>query len=234
MRKWTVLSFFFLTSSLFWAQNKKELSEEKLISHTVTTGETVLGISKHYGVDPSLIYRTNSFALDSIKQGMVLTFPISKITANSVEKAVVLQEVESFKPPERVLILDAEEEQRVLISNSEIVNYKVQSGETLYGLSKKFVCTVDELKSLNPQLATKGLQSGQVLKVPIQKGTLVENTDVKAIKTGQTIEHIVQPNETLYGLSKRYGISVANIQKQNKLVLVNGLQVNQTLLLTIN
>lgn len=222
----SVLLFFFLTP-LFWAQDKKEIIEFTTVSHTVVSGETVLQISKHYGVDPSVVYRNNRFALDSIKQGMVLTFPTPKATASAQSVAVVLEE----KIPNQAVVPIAEEKdlKRAAANVGERV-HKVQSGETLYGLSKKYVCTVDELTKLNPQLKQSELKVGQVIAVPVH-GTVVESP---SYKTGETIKHVVQPKETLYGLSKRYGVSVAAIQNQNQAILKKGLQVNQVLSITIN
>lgn len=222
----SVLLFFFLTP-LFWAQDKKEIIEFTAVSHTVVSGETVLQISKHYGVDPSVVYRNNRFALDSIKQGMVLTFPTPKATASSKNVAVVLEEM---IPNQEVVSTVEEKNLKMTVANVTEKVHKVQSGETLYGLSKKYVCTVEEIKKLNPQLNQSELQIGQVLAIPV-RGTVVESS---SYKQGETIKHVVQPKETLYGLSKRYGVSVAAIQNQNQGILKKGLQVNQILLITIN
>ena len=46
--------------------------------------------------------------------------------------------------------------------------YKVRKGETLYGLSRKFNTTVDDLIALNPVLKDAGLNKGQVIKIPLQ------------------------------------------------------------------
>lgn len=222
----SVLLFFFLTS-LFWAQDKKEIIEFTTVSHTVVSGETVLHISKQYGVDPSVVYRNNRFALDSIKQGMVLTFPMPKATVSSKSVAVVLEEM---IPNHAVVPVEEERKLKNADSNESEKFHQVQSGETLYGLSKKYVCTVEELKKMNPQLNQSELQIGQVLSIPVH-GTVVESP---VYKSGETIKHVVQPGETLYGLSKKYGVSIAAIQNQNQAILKKGLQVNQTLLIIIN
>lgn len=63
-------------------------------------------------------------------------------------------------------------------------NYKVRKGETLYGLSRKFNTTVDELIRLNPVLAESALGKGQIIKVPGK----AEDTPVV-----QVIDPIVDP-----------------------------------------
>lgn len=226
MKIQAVLLFSFLTP-LFWAQDKKEIIEYTAVSHTVVSGETILNISKQYGVDPSVVYRNNRFALDSIKQGMVLTFPTPKATPASKSVAVVLEEM----IPNHAIVYPVEEKDLVIADSKSAEKFhKVRSGETLYGLSKEYVCTVEELKKLNPQLNQSALQIGQVLAIPV-RGAVVESP---SYKSGETIKHVVQPKETLYGLSKKYGVSIAAIQKQNQAILKRGLQVDQILLITVN
>lgn len=176
MKTGTVLLFFFLTP-LFWAQSKKEEVAYQSVSHTVVSKETVLTISKLYKINPDVVYRSNRFALDSIKEGMVLTFPIPIITASSADQAVVLQN-------------EPVKEKELIVSELEVKE-------------------VTPAASTPPEMLHKG-------------------------QSGKTIQHIVQPKETLYGLSKKYGVSIAAIQKQNQAILKNGLQANQTLLITIN
>lgn len=64
---------------------------------------------------------------------------------------------------DQVIYIPAEES--VSISQQEITTYTVQNKETLYGLSKKFNTTVEELIRLNPEL-TDGLKKGQEIRVP--------------------------------------------------------------------
>lgn len=228
--------FFLLLTTLFWAQNSKASFENKTISHTVRANETILSISKQYGVDPSLLYRYNRFALDKLEEGMILTFPAPKTTTSSTEKVVVSSETKTTNPVITVSTnTEVKKEVPKKTAGSEISRnvkmHKVQSGETLYGLSKKYDVTIDELKASNPRVAKVGLQIGQELEIPL-RGTIIESNN--SYTSGETIQHIVQPKETLYGLSKKYGVSVESIQNQNKAVLANGLQANQTIFITIN
>jgi flagellum-specific peptidoglycan hydrolase FlgJ len=55
-------------------------------------------------------------------------------------------------------------EKKAAVPASTEVNHVVQAGDTLYGLSKKYNVTVDELKRLN-KLRTNALDLGQVLRV---------------------------------------------------------------------
>ncbi|MBK9192878.1 MAG: LysM peptidoglycan-binding domain-containing protein [Crocinitomicaceae bacterium] len=103
----------------------------------------------------------------------------------------------------------------------------VSQGETLYGISKKYSCTVDQLKALNPGVEA-GLSIGQKLNIPIketlgnnetiQNDPVVNNTPNYNITYSDSIvKHTVLEHETLYSISKRYMISADTIQKINNL-----------------
>ncbi|HLA54539.1 MAG TPA: LysM peptidoglycan-binding domain-containing protein, partial [Flavobacterium sp.] len=101
--------------------------------------------------------------------------------------------------------------------------------ETLYSISKMYNVTVDELKVANPFLS-EGLKIGQVLKIPggtAATTVAVSETKPKAVevtrgateqsaaKSGSVSFHVVEPKETKFGIAKKYGISVADLERQN-------------------
>ena len=103
----------------------------------------------------------------------------------------------------------------------------VLQGETLYGISKKYSCTVDQLKALNPGVET-GLSVGQKLNIPIAE---VQHTEViqddpqtqnppvnyNISYSDSIVKHVVLDHETLYSISKRYMVTSDTIQKLNHL-----------------
>ena len=123
-------------------------------------------------------------------------------------------------------------------------DYKVQKDETLYGISRKFNTTVDDLMALNPELKESALAKGQTIKIPYQdKMEVVEAPDkqvevrttpnpfvtdtitkddgsieqVSFTFSDSTIRHIVMAQETLYTISKRFMVSVDRIMEINGL-----------------
>ena len=94
--------------------------------------------------------------------------------------------------------------------------YKVQSGDTLYSISKKLDTTVTELKKLN-NLSSNMLSVGQVLKI------LTKTVDI-----GETDIYQVQAGDTLYSIARKYNISVNELKNLNNLV-DNTLSIGQIL-----
>lgn len=222
------------------------------VKHTVTSGETVLDISKKYVVDPAEIYRANRFAIDGVTEGMVLEFyapqksPIIDIADKKYTADIVPNELEkvSLHGIEEPKSVQKKEPKIIKVTNR--VNHKVKPGETLYGLSKLYNISVDELKNANTILMNNNLQAGQTLKIP--DGTIVGTNQIEnavqpknnvqtasiSHKSGKNLKHTVVPKETLYGLSKKYNVSIDEIINQNEKLLQNGLQAGQIITIKVN
>ena len=96
--------------------------------------------------------------------------------------------------------------------------YVVQKGDTLWGISKKFGISVNDLKELN-NLSTNVLKIGQTLKV--KKEQIDDNE--QSINT-----YTVQKGDSLYAIAKMYDTSVEELKEINNLS-TNVLQIGQVL-----
>ena len=110
------------------------------------------------------------------------------------------------------------------INGKVVVVHKVDAGETLYGLSKRYGTTVEDILKFNPT-ADGGLDIGQIIKIPYVRS-------VKQIQGNGTI-HRVAEKETLFSISRIYGISIEDIKSWNTLT-GNALSVGQELVVKKN
>ena len=94
--------------------------------------------------------------------------------------------------------------------------YTVKSGDTLWGISKKFGVSVNDLKTAN-NLKNNTLSIGQLLFIPKNKTTQIE-TEIYTVKSG----------DTLYQISKKYNLTVDELKKLNNLTS-NTLSIGQKL-----
>ena len=108
------------------------------------------------------------------------------------------------------------------IGNHEFYYYDVADGENIYDIASKLGVTKDEIIRNNPD-AADGIERGVRLYFPVQKGA--KNT-VAAPAAGQ--QHTVEQGETLYGLAKRYGVTIDELIKANP-GTENGLKIGQKL-----
>ena len=88
------------------------------------------------------------------------------------------------------------------VALSEVTIYKVQSGDNLYDLAKKFGTSVSELKDLN-NLKSDSLSINQELKVP-------------AVNIGETT-YTVKSGDSLYSIAKKFNTNVDSLKKKNGL-----------------
>ena len=93
--------------------------------------------------------------------------------------------------------------------------YQVKAGDTLYSIAKKYNTDVKQLKTIN-NLDTNELAIGQLLNVP--SGLTLVNT------------YVVSKGDSLYSISKKFGVSVNKIKEANKLT-DNKLAVGQKLII---
>ena len=102
------------------------------------------------------------------------------------------------------------------------ITYKVQQGETINDIAKKYQVTPYDIYKLNPDAVGK-LNSKSVLLIPVK-------TAVKAIVQAEK-KHTVLPKETLFGIEKKYNVSDADLKKANPFLEKDGLQINQVLVI---
>lgn len=82
--------------------------------------------------------------------------------------------------------------------------YIVKSGDSLWGIAKKYGISVSDLKNLN-DLTNNTLRIGQVLKIP----QITDNI--------QAIEYTVKSGDTLYKIANNYNLSISELMKINNL-----------------
>lgn len=90
----------------------------------------------------------------------------------------------------------------------QTVTYKVEAGETLFGIAEKYGVTVRQLKEWN-DLAGNRLSVGQELVIRRQAGPTEQGA--------AALTHTVQPKETLYSISRKYGVAIGDIRRWNNL-----------------
>ncbi len=104
-------------------------------------------------------------------------------------------------------LLDTTYTRNTTLSNAQY--HFVKQGETLYSISKLYVMTIENLKTLN-NLQSNSVSEGQKLFIKLLDKLLETPKEVLKI-------HTVKAGETLYSISKKYKISVKDIKLYNNL-----------------
>lgn len=166
--------------------------------HTVVRGDTLYSLSKCYNTTTQEIVAVNEgLTASTLKAGNKLLIPYRKLDDDSTQQ-----------------------------SNKYRLHI-VERGETLYSIARKYKIEVAILEEDNPDAVATQLDLGQELKIrrsaigytttrEIERERRNRDSNTK-ISVGAN-EHIVQAGETLYSLSRRFGLS------EEDLLRINGLR----------
>lgn len=111
------------------------------------------------------------------------------------------------------------------VNGKQYLMHKVTKGEGVYGISKKYGVTANDIYEAN-EGADKGIKIDQVLLIP-RKGVTVSGsgpgksstttTTASTVKKTEKKYHVVAAGQTLSAIAKKYNTTVADIKKWNNL-----------------
>lgn len=96
-------------------------------------------------------------------------------------------------------------------------SHTVERGETIESIAKEYKVTPEDIIKLNPD-ARRGVRRNNVLVIPSKSIMVAKDVDVTFTN------HRVRRKETLYSISKKYGVTVDDIKKYNEKVAKEGLK----------
>lgn len=161
-------------------------AQQNFIKHKVEQGETVAKIAQKYQVTPANIFKLNPDAQNGLKPETILLIPKGN--------GVIIKEV--------------------LKNEAASKTHVVSAKETVYGLTKLYNVTKDELEKANPGLKENGLKIGDELNIPSKKA-IVTPAKAASSETKTNKIHTVEPKETLFSISKEYNVSIEDLEKLN-------------------
>lgn len=149
--------------------------------HTVTKGQSLYSISTMYNVTMEDLIRLNPGCEKQIRAGESLKIPQANSGSNQGKPTF----------------------------------HTIQAGETLYQLTLKYNVTVQAICTANPGLSASNFRIGQVISIPAQTAIqpAKENLSETAAQTSSEKKtdwrdmHKVERKETIFSISRQYGIS---------------------------
>lgn len=181
--------------------------------HTVASDENLWEIAQQYGMRSGAILKKNRMhKREALKPGRVLWLRATIPKDFKVEYRTPMPKPKPVQL-ERSDRLPIEEVRKVFLPDTAKVypHHTVQSGESLFGIAKYHATSTDSLVYWN-NLNGYTIKTGMILIVgPPTVATQIESPKPAQSKT----VHIVEAGETLYSLSKKYGVSQQDIMKWN-------------------
>jgi LysM repeat protein len=100
---------------------------------------------------------------------------------------------------------------------SEVVRYKthkVKRKETLFGIAQLYNISIDDIKKYNKELYSRSIKKGEKISIPVfKKKTIPVATETTTQPA--SANHTVAANETKFGIARKYGISIAELETLN-------------------
>lgn len=183
---------------------------QNTFKHKVVAGETLYAIARNNGVSVETIYELNpKLKGKSLQINTIVLLPIKNQETNATNSTAEKPSI-----------------------------HKVEKGESFYSISRKYNISVAALEALNPKINPKKLKKGTLLLIEKKNDIAIENevlTEVEVAENNAVIPveaekespttivkdstfttlHIIQPKETKYGISKKYGISIHELEMLN-------------------
>ena len=161
--------------------------------HTVAPEENIYRIAIKYKISEEAIYKYNPDARNGVQVGSKIVIP--------------LEDVEVVKTDGPV----------------EFRAHKVERKETLFSLSQRYNVDIDDIKRYNKHLYSKELQFGETVNIPIISKDATPLPKAVAQKPAPvqittTREHVILPKETKYGIARKYGMTVKELESLNPTV----------------
>ena len=115
--------------------------------------------------------------------------------------------------------------------------YTVQAGDTLYGISRKAGVSVDQLLTVNGLSTSSVIRPGQSLSLgtPAKQTNSTVATTVSTKSVSNTAKatangyYTVKAGDTLYGISRKFGMSLSQLVSANGISTSSVIQPGQTL-----
>lgn len=153
----------------------------KVKIHIVARHETLYGISRMYDCKVKALIKLNPGVEKGIDVGQELKIPIQGKDGNTIEKDINFQQK-----------FDS-------IQGDSIIQYKVNKGETMYSISRRFMIPISKIKTAN-NLHNNRLSVGQVINIPLKKEDTasIKKREVPMLDSLQIMDSIFVPKKSSY------------------------------------
>ncbi len=183
-------------------QVTRQLNDQP-VSYKVESGDTLTGVAKRYNIAISDLASANGLNSSSnLIRGRSITIPAASGSVNVSASKSSSNTSSSHN--------NAAASTGKKLGNTE--SYKVQSGDGLIALARRFDISVEDLAATNNMATNAQLQRGQTIKVP-----------------KLTVSYTVGSGDNLIGLARKYGVSTQELADMNNIAADAMLQRGQRL-----
>jgi membrane-bound lytic murein transglycosylase D len=192
------------------------------VRHRVRRGDTLSAIARKYGVSMDTLRAANDMNGSVIHPGQSLRIPEGTAGASAT--------LAMLAPPREDIAAQLPERQRPAKSSSSKPGvHVVKSGDTLWGVARRYGVTVPALASANGLSNQAGLVPGARLEIPG-----AGSSRVAAAGDGAKTTYKVRRGDTLSEIADRFNVTVREIMTWNRLRQSSSLRTGQRLVLYVD
>ncbi|MPW88082.1 LysM peptidoglycan-binding domain-containing protein [Moraxella catarrhalis] len=212
------------TANTTMANTSSSPSVNKPESYTVRAGDSLTSVAATHGLTVGQLASYNNLANDAhILIGQRLWLVAGKVKRQPVSAQQTSQATQSTK------------------NNQSTATHRVQSGESLTAIARKYNISLHTLAKENGLSVTDGVLIGQTLKLPSDAKaesstpSRLGNTKNNSTRTpantniGITENYTVRSGDSLTMLSNRFGVAIGDLATANGLASNANLRIGQTL-----
>ena len=114
------------------------------------------------------------------------------------------------------ILIISNPQQNATDKNNGVEYHRIQTGETLYGIGKKYNVSVEALLKSNPGVSERNFRAGETIRIPASGTGIVMTTEMvreDVLKGFRT--HKVKKDETWNSIARRYGIPAEALMEAN-------------------
>lgn len=202
MKKLTILTAILMlvtASAMSSTLSKVTVMGKPYYKYQVKKGDTMYGVARQFGWDEKIIQQSNPGEMTTLQKGSMLYYPCDS------EETVQKEDSNNNTSTE----------------GKDGVTHRIERGETLSSIARMYGMTAKELQMLNPG-AGDYIKAGDTLVI----------CNASASGTGGNSDvsyHKIQTGETLYGIGKKYNVSVEALLKSNPGVSERNFRAGETI-----
>ncbi len=190
--------------------------------YQVISGDSLYSVARKFGLTQDQLARANNMDREEyLFTGQKITIPVNTSRPMSLNKQI---QASASKPPRH------KSPRKKFQRAKGVTNYRVQSGDSLTKLSRRYNVTLQTLAKMNGISPLDNLYTGTTIKVP----NTAPSRDVIARNSKTVAGHEnykVKKGEGLIKLAERFGISANELAKMNGISATADLRLGQELII---
>jgi membrane-bound lytic murein transglycosylase D len=180
----------------------------KWVRHKIDKGDTLSSIARRYNTTVNVLRSTNVLKSSNIRTGQHLLVPVA---AQDASRYAAL--AKHLQPAG---------------SSSNKLTHQVRKGDSLWNIARQYDVSVNQVTRWNRLDNGKLIKPGQQL-VIWEGGKISENS-----KRVRTVNYTVRNGDSLYGISKKFSVTINDLRRWNSLPSDKYLQPGQHLKLFVD